>query len=82
MKAVYEVYVLKSDSGKTYIGHTDSLERRLKQHNQSSSKATKSEEGWTLVYSESLPSRSSAIQRERFLKSGDGRKVLKNKKVV
>ena len=76
---MYKVYVVKSKSGKMYIGHSENVDARLKKHNRHSSKATRFEDGWKLVHEESFETRSLAMKREKFLKSGDGRRVLKIK---
>jgi putative endonuclease len=80
---VYFVYVIRSEStGKTYIGHTGNLEKRLGEHNDEgcfSSKFTKRIPGpWLLVYKEEYPTRSEAFRRERWLKTGRGRDFLKS----
>ncbi len=70
----YYVYILQSlKNGKLYVGHTNNLPRRLYDHNNGwGSKYTCQNGPWKLVYSESHPDRSSAIKRERFLKSTKG----------
>jgi len=60
---VYFVYVIRSEStGRTYIGHTGDLEKRLSEHNDQgcfSSRFTKRVPGpWSLVYKEAYPTRS------------------------
>jgi len=76
---MYFVYLLKSkNSGKTYTGHTNNLERRLLEHQNNLSKYTKGRGPWILVYSEKFNSRSEAMKREKFLKSGKGRELLKS----
>ena len=80
---MYHVYVIKSIStGKTYIGHTDKLQERLSQHKDGSNKATKFAHDWNLVHTEEYFTRSLAMKRESYLKSGDGKRVLKLKGVV
>jgi len=78
---MFYVYVIKSEtSDKTYIGQTSDLEKRLKQHNDPGnnfSKYTKQNKGpWKLVYKEEVATRSEALRREKFLKSGKGRELL------
>jgi len=75
------VYVLRSAvRGTLYIGQTNDLQGRIRQHNnpaQSRSLFTKRHAGpWRLVHAESLPSRAAAMARERYLKSGRGREWL------
>ena len=68
------MYILQSlKAEKLYIGHTDNLARRMKEHNTGwDSKYTRQNGPWTLIYSESHPDRSSATKRERYLKSTNG----------
>jgi putative endonuclease len=74
----YIVYVLKSETtGLHYTGQTHNLELRITAHNQGESRYTKGRGPWVLVYQEECTSRSEAMKRERFLKSGQGRAFLK-----
>ncbi|HEV57887.1 MAG TPA: GIY-YIG nuclease family protein [Phycisphaerales bacterium] len=77
----YFVYILESAStGKRYIGQTDDLERRVAEHNSrehNPCKFTSKHPGpWRLVYHESCETRSEAMRRERWLKSGVGRQWI------
>ncbi len=80
---MYYVYVLKSKStGKIYVGHSLDIERRFLEHcaNKTSSKHGITD--WMLVRQERYPSRSLAVKREKFFKTGDGRRVLKLKTII
>ena len=70
----YFVYILRSlRNGKLYVGHTENVERRVKQHNQGQGgKFTREQGPWKLVYNEEQADRSKAIARERYLKSIEG----------
>ena len=75
------VYVLFSETAhKRYIGQTDDLDRRVREHNtpeHNPMKFTSKHPGpWVLVYSEQYETRSDAMRRERWLKSGQGRAWL------
>ncbi len=77
----YWVYVLRSEAtGKLYAGQTSDLEKRLKWHNDRihwKQRYTRKQKGlWKLIYSEELPTRSDAMKREGFLKSGQGREWI------
>ena len=76
------VYVLQSETtGEIYIGQTHDLDMRLAQHNDPAHDLTlhtKRRKGpWRLVYSEDVPTRSTAMRRERQLKCGAGRRFIK-----
>jgi putative endonuclease len=74
----FTVYAIKSKNRNyIYVGMTNNLERRLKEHNQRENKSTKAYAPFTLVYSETLDSRSDARLKEKYLKSGVGKAYLK-----
>jgi putative endonuclease len=75
---MFYVYVIQSqrDAG-LYIGYTSNLKHRLRQHNSGESKATSFRCPLELIYYEAYIIREDAEGRERFLKSGGGRKFLK-----
>jgi len=76
----YFVYVIKSlEYGTRYIGSTDNYKRRLKEHNGGKCRYTKGRRPWNLVYLENFSTRGEAMQREKFLKSGQGRELLDDK---
>ena len=79
---MFVVYILRSESsGKTYIGQTDNLGRRLSEHNdpaQNRNKFTSKNKGpWKLIHSEEFETRSDAMRREKWLKTGVGRDWIK-----
>ena len=77
MTAKYFVYVLKScRDGSLYVGSTYDVPMRLARHNNGDYRYTKGHRPWEVVYCEEYRSRSKALQRERFLKTGVGRKEL------
>jgi len=71
---LHYVYILQScKTGKLYVGQTDYLDRRLEQHNSGNGgKYTRANGPWKMLCSESHPDRSSAMKRERYLKSCKG----------
>ena len=76
---MYTVYVLENQNDKSwYIGQTDNLKRRLAQHNSGTGgRTTRIKAGpWKLLYAEAYLDKRDALGRERFLKSGSGRKYL------
>src|SRR4051812_3504769 len=77
---MYKVYVLEnSDDKGWYIGQTDDIDRRLKQHNNGNGgRTTKMKSGpWKLIYAEAYCDKRDALGREKFLKSGSGHTYLK-----
>ena len=75
---MYFVYVLRNQASRRhYTGHTGDLTQRLGQHNHDVSKSTKNRGHWELVYEEECDSRSEAMRREKYLKSGKGREELR-----
>jgi len=76
----YYTYVLLSKKdGKYYIGWSDNLIVRLKRHQEGKVKATKERRPVELVYYEACLSKEQAIHREKYFKSGYGRRFLKNR---
>jgi len=67
----YTVYILRTSSNTLYIGQTNNLENRLKEHQNKSGKSAKYVryfDSVELVYSEKHPTRKEAMQRELQLK--------------
>ena len=63
-----------------YIGVRDlreHLSKRLKEHNRGKTKSTKAYKPWILIYEEMQPTFTDARKRENFLKSGQGRKWIR-----
>ena len=79
---MFFVYILRSESsGKTYVGQTSDLTRRVAEHNDPQHSkvkyTTKNQGPWLLVHSEQFETRSEAMQREKWLKTGAGRDWIK-----
>jgi len=76
----YYVYVLRSISHpRFYIGMTNNLTRRLHEHNSGKTKSTKGFRPWELFFFEEYTSENEALAREKYLKSGIGRELIKDK---
>ena len=76
----YTVYALESEkNGMLYIGFTEDVDRRLREHNAGKSKFTKGYRPWKLVYTEVIYTRKEARRREKYLKSTTGKRWLKTK---
>ncbi|KKQ35277.1 MAG: endonuclease [Microgenomates group bacterium GW2011_GWA2_37_6] len=75
---MFYVYVLKSlKNGRHYTGSTNNLERRFKEHNIGQTKYTSYAGPFELIYNETYNTKLEASKREKFLKTGKGREVLK-----
>ena len=78
MLGMYYVYVIKSEKDNSlYKGITNSLSRRLREHNLGKNQSTKSKIPYCLVYYEVLENRLEARKKEKWLKSGEGREFLR-----
>jgi putative endonuclease len=70
------VYVLKNERGRSYVGSTGRPpELRLAEHNAGLNRWTRAHGPWRLVYWETHDDKGLALARERFLKTGAGRRV-------
>jgi putative endonuclease len=77
---MFYVYVIKSIKDKRiYVGHTNDLKERFKQHNNGQVKSTKSRKPFELIYYEASNILEDSIKREKGLKTGFGRRYLKNR---
>ncbi len=52
------------------------VDEKLKEHNYSASDWTRGHKPFKLIYSERFDSKQEALRREKFFKTGDGRRVL------
>ena len=70
---MFYVYLLQSRiDGKSYIGYTEDLRRRLAEHNSGKSRSTASRKPFDLVYYEAYASQADARVREKRLKTSAG----------
>ena len=80
MKNMYYVYLLLSENdGNFYTGSTNDLKRRLEEHNNGKVESTFKRRPLTLIYYEACINENDARMRERYLKSGMGKKYLRNR---
>ena len=74
---MFYVYVLQSEADEgLYIGFTSDLKRRLTEHQEGLSFSTSYRRPWRLIYYEAYLEEADALGRERYLKSGGGRRFL------
>lgn len=67
----YFIYILRTSADTLYIGQTNNLEKRLKEHQNKTAKSAKYIRyfsSFDLVYSETYKTRKEAMQREAQLK--------------
>lgn len=77
---MFYVYVLLSKKTKRwYIGYTADLRKRFNQHNAGEARATKNRGPFVLIYYEACLHEVDAQKREIYLKSGMGRRYLRNR---
>ncbi len=70
--AMYFVYILHTSSNTLYVGQTNNLARRLKEHSDKKGKGSKymrSFASFDLVYKEVFTTRSEALKREAQIKN-------------
>ena len=77
---MYYTYVLKSNKdNKLYIGYTENLKKRFEEHGVGKVDATRNRRPLILVYYEACLSKKNALKREKYFKTGFGRKFLKDR---
>jgi len=73
-------YIIKSlKDKKWYTGITNDLRKRFKEHNQNKVPPTKGRGPFKIIYYEACLNKNDAADREIFLKSGMGKRYLKNR---
>lgn len=77
---IWYTYLLQSKKDKRwYTGCTDDLRKRFKQHNDGLVTSTKGRGPFITIYCEACLNKDDAFARERYLKSGMGKRYLKNR---
>lgn len=77
---MYYVYVLRSKKDqRLYTGYTSNLRKRFILHNQNEIASTKGRGPFELIYYEACLNQQDATAREKYLKSGMGKRYLKNR---
>jgi len=74
------VYVLRSQKNdEWYTGSTTDLRKRFRQHNDGKSGYTRKNKPYEIIYYEACINEQDARLREKYLKSGMGKRYLKNR---
>jgi len=77
---VFYVYVLQSKKdGNLYVGYTEDLVKRLKQHNKGAVESTKYRRRLVLIYYEACIEQRDALRREKYLKTAYGKRYIRNR---
>ncbi|MDX1535779.1 MAG: GIY-YIG nuclease family protein [Candidatus Spechtbacterales bacterium] len=77
---MHYTYILKSKkSGRFYTGYTSDLRKRLEEHAKGRNISTRNRGPYELVYYEACIDEQDARAREKYLKSGMGKRYIKNR---
>ena len=77
---MYYTYILQSQKDKRwYTEATDDLRERFNLHNKNQVISTKNRGPFELIYYEACANQKDAFRREKYLKSGPGKRYLKNR---
>ncbi len=77
---MFYVYVLLSDvDNQFYTGATSDLKERLQSHTDGRVPSTKNRRPLQLLYYEACSSQEDAFRREKYLKTGMGKRYLRNR---
>ncbi|MDL2124766.1 MAG: BREX-3 system phosphatase PglZ, partial [Deltaproteobacteria bacterium] len=74
---IFYVYVIQCGDKSLYIGQTDNLQRRWKQHNKGEATWTAPRKPIELVHYEEFKTREEAVNRGKHLKTTNGRREIK-----
>ncbi len=76
---MYYVYAIASlDRNYIYVGLTNNVERRLMEHDKGKEKTTAPYKPFILIFTEECTDRLNARIREKYWKSGTGKRQLRN----
>jgi len=77
---MFYTYIIQSLKDQNlYVGFTDNLKERFAQHQKGKVNATITRKPFRLVYYEACINKELAIKREKYFKTGFGRRYLKNR---
>ena len=75
----YTYVILSTKDGHLYTGSTNDLRKRLMEHNSGKVFSTKNRSPFELIYYEACMNEQDARSREKYLKTGMGKRYLKNR---
>ncbi|OGZ04666.1 MAG: excinuclease ABC subunit C [Candidatus Lloydbacteria bacterium RIFCSPHIGHO2_01_FULL_41_20] len=77
---MYYTYIIRSKKNEMiYTGYTNNLRKRFRQHQSGKSSYTKGRGPFELIYYEACLNEDDAKSREIYLKSGMGKRYIKNR---
>jgi putative endonuclease len=77
---MYYTYVLLSEKDqKLYIGQTNDLKKRMQEHTDGKVQSTAFRQPMKLIYYEACLKESDSKKREKYFKTGYGRRFLRNR---
>lgn len=77
---MFYTYVLQSEKDdKWHTGSTNNLRKRFNDHNLNRTKSSKGRGPFRLIYYEACVNEQDARAREKYLKSGQGKRYLRNR---
>ena len=77
-RKMYFVYVLQSVTDeRLYIGFTNNIEKRFRDHNSGKNLSTQSRRPFNLIYYEAHLVKEDALRRERYFKTTKGKTTLR-----
>jgi putative endonuclease len=80
MKIMHYVYVLLSlKDGLWYVGRTENLHNRLREHARGKVESTKDRRPLKFMYAEISRNIKDAVRREKYLKTAWGKRYLKHR---
>jgi putative endonuclease len=74
---MHYIYILLLNNNQIYTGSTENLKRRLKEHNEGKVSSTAKRRPLRLIHYEVYFLKQDAVRREKFLKTSDGKRFLK-----
>lgn len=77
---MWYVYILQSKKdGMWYTGYTDDLRKRIERHNKGLVYASRNRRPFKIIYYEACLNEQDAKMREQYLKSGPGKRYIRNR---
>jgi putative endonuclease len=74
---MFYVYILQNKDKRLYVGSTNNLQRRFREHNAGQNIATKPYLPWIIIFYEAYIVQEDALRREQYLKTTQGRLTLR-----